>query len=171
MWLQGQPNEAVAEAVSQLKAGEVDLGHRHIRRVVVRTHSANIGVAASWNQIMIEEETAAYWLITETDVVFTAGALAEVAHKMRYARSYCECLLSDWLFDYRWSSWYNSSCLWGLGGDPVSQYATFVVTQKALAAAGWFDENFWPAYSEDCDYTTRLLLAVCCSLLTVSCRN
>ena len=87
MCLQGQPNEAVAQAVSQLKSGEVDLGHKHIRRVVVHTHSANIGVASSWNQVMLEEQTAAYWLLTETDVIFAAGALAEVAHKMRYERS------------------------------------------------------------------------------------
>eukprot|EP00933_Yihiella_yeosuensis_P025085 TRINITY_DN19463_c0_g1_i2.p1 TRINITY_DN19463_c0_g1~~TRINITY_DN19463_c0_g1_i2.p1 ORF type:complete len:237 (+),score=32.74 TRINITY_DN19463_c0_g1_i2:207-917(+) len=34
----------------------------------------------------------------------------------------------------------------------------FVLTRRAVASAGLFDENFWPAYAEDLDYLNRLKL-------------
>mmetsp|Transcript_12742 Transcript_12742/g.53925 ORF Transcript_12742/g.53925 Transcript_12742/m.53925 type:complete len:409 (-) Transcript_12742:309-1535(-) len=40
-------------------------------------------------------------------------------------------------------------------------YASFVLTLEGAKRVGPFDENFWPAYAEDCDYWLRVQLAGC----------
>lgn len=40
-------------------------------------------------------------------------------------------------------------------------YSSFVLTKQGIKRIGPFDENFWPAYAEDCDYWYRAQLASC----------
>lgn len=40
-------------------------------------------------------------------------------------------------------------------------YSSFVITREGMRRIGPFDENFWPAYAEDCDYWFRALLVGC----------
>lgn len=40
-------------------------------------------------------------------------------------------------------------------------YSSFVLTKQGIRRIGPFDENFWPAYAEDCDYWYRAQLASC----------
>lgn len=40
-------------------------------------------------------------------------------------------------------------------------YSSFVLTKEGVKRIGPFDENFWPAYAEDCDYWYRAQLASC----------
>lgn len=47
-----------------------------------------------------------------------------------------------------WADAHSAACVWGLCGDPVSQYASFVITARSIREVGYFDENFWPAYGE-----------------------
>jgi len=37
-------------------------------------------------------------------------------------------------------------------------YSAFILTQSGLDRVGYFDENYFPAYSEDCDHVRRLIL-------------
>jgi len=37
-------------------------------------------------------------------------------------------------------------------------YSAFILTQSGLDRIGYFDENYFPAYSEDCDHVRRLVL-------------
>jgi len=45
------------------------------------------------------------------------------------------------------------------GINASSHYCCFVVTKSAIEKIGYFDEEFYPAYYEDCDYDYRLKLA------------
>ena len=40
-------------------------------------------------------------------------------------------------------------------------YSSFAITLEGVRKIGPFDENFWPAYAEDCDYWFRSLLVGC----------
>ena len=40
-------------------------------------------------------------------------------------------------------------------------YSSFAMTRYGIRNIGPFDENFWPAYAEDCDYWFRALLVGC----------
>jgi len=40
-------------------------------------------------------------------------------------------------------------------------YSSFAITRVGIQKIGPFDENFWPAYAEDCDYWFRALLVGC----------
>jgi len=137
-------NSETDALMEQLLHGSIDLGHNHIRSVVDHHHDNNLGFSAGVNQIVLAAPDAAYWLVVSNDVKFRPGSLAEIATKMADT-----------------ADPHSSSCVWGLVGDPVSQYASFVITPKAIQAVGYFDENFWPAYGEDCDYTVRLAHAEC----------
>ena len=84
---------------------------------------------------------AKFWMLVNNDIVFRKGRLAQV-------------MLDP-------TSKQSSGCLWGLVGDKNSPCAVFILTARALKLVGLFDENFWPAYAEDCDYTARLVRAKC----------
>lgn len=94
----------------------------------------NIGVAAAWNLGIKVTPAAAWWAITNDDIVFASGDLASLVETM---------------------------------ADPAPRvvtldgFAAFGINRAALAIAGWFDENYHPAYVEDCDYERR------CALLDV----
>ena len=45
------------------------------------------------------------------------------------------------------------------GINAHSHYCCFIVTQAAIDKIGYFDETFYPAYYEDCDYDYRLRMA------------
>lgn len=47
-------------------------------------------------------------------------------------------------------------CLFNFEG-----YSSFVLTREGVHKVGPFDENFWPAYAEDCDHWFRAQLAKC----------
>ena len=40
-------------------------------------------------------------------------------------------------------------------------YSCFSITRAGIKRIGPFDENFWPAYSEDCDYWFRARVVGC----------
>ena len=40
-------------------------------------------------------------------------------------------------------------------------YSSFGITRSGVRRIGPFDENFWPAYAEDCDYWFRAILVGC----------
>lgn len=91
----------------------------------------NLGVAASWNLIIKTTPMAPWWLIVNSDVRFAPGDLARLADAMET----CDGLV--------------------LGNG----FSAFGISRQAVAAVGWFDENFVPAYCEDNDYAYRCRLA------------
>ena len=102
--------------------------------LVLRLHHlrmpSNMGVATSWNLIIKSLPFAEHWVIVNDDVVFEAGALAE----MDYARERDQVLFFD----------------------VTPNWAAFCIGDKVIESVGLFSELFYPAYFEDTDYERRL---------------
>jgi|SRR5579871_102643 len=94
----------------------------------------NLGVAASWNLILREGFAAGHQrvFIGSNDTVLRPGSLAAA-------------LAAPTEPDVR--VWFLCS------------HNFFLIDQRAIADVGWFDENFYPAYKEDQDYSYRMRLA------------
>jgi GT2 family glycosyltransferase len=93
----------------------------------------NMGVAASWNWIM-KNNPADYWLLVGNDIQLTSGDLRKID---KFARAHP---------DYA-----TMPANWG--------HSLFTMTPIGVEGVGYFDENYYPAYSEDQDWMYRLKLA------------
>ena len=104
----------------------------HTDWIVKESAFGNLGVAGSWNQCakMFPEEQA--WLLMNDDAYFLPGYLKKIQD------TYCEHPLEPIIH-------LNNS----------NAYYCFVWTQVGKSTFGEFDENFWPAYYEDCDMRVR----------------
>lgn len=97
-------------------------------RVVSMRH--NVGVSASWNSIIKLTPLSPWWAIVNSDLEFNPGELQKLIDTMEG-------------FD-------------GIG--KMLGLAAFGISKAAVSKAGWFDENFVPAYCEDNDYAYRCQL-------------
>lgn len=139
-------NQRVHATLEQLQLENLSSGpgRAYIGEIVQLYRIRNLGFSAGVNKIVLATPLAKFWIIANNDVAFHPGRLEEIAQVMHDAEST-----------------QSQSCLWGLVGQEHSPYSTFVLMPRALRAVGFFDENFWPAYAEDCDYTARLVRANC----------
>lgn len=109
-----------------------------VRNVTVIRHP-NAGVAASWNEI-IQLFPSPWWMIVNNDIAFSPGDLGKMAQTVEEGTVGCP-------------------------GDPVGMVmgnhgaSWFAVTSRGMQDVGLFDENFYPAYLEDCDWHHRARLA------------
>lgn len=94
----------------------------------------NLGVAASWNWIIRNDPEADYWLLVGNDIQLSPGDLAKMDRFIREHPEYA-----------------TVPANWG--------HSLFAVTRAGLKGVGYFDESFYPAYSEDQDWMYRLSLA------------
>jgi GT2 family glycosyltransferase len=94
----------------------------------------NLGCAGSWNWIMRNYPEAAYWLFVGNDIQLAPGDLAKMDAFIRAHPDYVTCPAN-----------------WG--------HSLFAITQAGIDRIGYFDGNFWPAYSEDQDHMYRVKLA------------
>lgn len=97
----------------------------------------NLGVAASWNLIVKATPMAKWWCIVNSDVEFMPGDLDRLTAQIT--------------------------------SDPrtfafLATLTAFGLTPEVHEAAGWFDENYVPAYGEDNDFVRRCSLAGIASL-------
>lgn len=102
--------------------------------VVLSPHQ-NLGVAASWNLIIKSTPRAPWWALVNFDLRFAPGDLGRLAAFMDEAV--------------------------GTEKEGVAQLASFAafgLHPSAIDRAGWFDENFVPAYCEDNDFVWRCQL-------------
>jgi len=112
----------------------LDQLQRTMKNLVVLEPGENLGCAASWNRVMREFPTAEYWLFAGNDIMFADGDLAKIDKFVQDHPHYATCPAN-----------------WG--------HSLFAITQVGLDKIGWFDENFWPAYSEDQDHMYRVKLS------------
>lgn len=92
----------------------------------------NLGVAGSWNYFLREYD-APYYLICGSDIQFAPGDLEKID---RFASAHPD-----------------EAIMFGNHG-----YSLFALTRRGVELIGYFDENFYPAYLEDCDHSYRLKL-------------
>jgi len=131
----GQPNAEVCAWTARMRKSPPN----HVKQVSVVTYRENLGCAAAWNTIMLQNQQSPWWLIVNADVSFRPGTLRTIASHV-------------------WAGLLAST---PGGRDPVCNWlfhgwSAFALANRALHRVGTFDENFWPAYSEDCDYQARL---------------
>lgn len=91
----------------------------------------NLGCGPSWNHI--SQNAPPPWFFSGSDMKFLPGSLA--------------------LLDKALDANPDASVIMAY------HYSAFLLTSKAIEMAGLFDENFYPAYFEDCDHYRRLMLA------------
>jgi GT2 family glycosyltransferase len=96
--------------------------------VTIAQQQSNLGVAASWNLGI--RENPGPWIIANSDIYLRdESAISIIVSKLNEFDLVIACCLS-----------------------------LFGIKREAIEKAGTFDENFWPAYNEDLDYVTRLVL-------------
>jgi GT2 family glycosyltransferase len=111
---------------------ELTLGSSFNYDAWVTTPRYNMGVAASWNYIIKSNIKDPYWLIVSDDVWFAPGDLAKIVEAADvYAK------------------------LGNIGKIHCFSDCAFVMFPHGVRTVGWFDENFYPAYCEDCDWNRR----------------
>lgn len=96
---------------------------------------SNLGVAASWNMIIKSYLLAPYWVITNHDISFTPGFLKELVEKSKQP---------------------DIGVVFGRAGECGGAYELFLIKDQTIQKCGLFDENCYPAYCEDYDYSIRL---------------
>ncbi|MEB3264404.1 MAG: hypothetical protein VKJ66_08545 [Synechococcus sp.] len=104
-----------------------------VAQVRVARPFGNLGVAASWNQVLTGFPQAPFTLLVNNDVVFAPGVLQEALACLNPARAQFLPLL-----------------------PPPQEFSAFALTALAWDRVGLFDESFYPAYCEDLDYADRL---------------
>jgi GT2 family glycosyltransferase len=131
-----EPTVAVCEALA---------GSDHVRH---HDHRVNRGVSRSWNDGILAsyDDGADVVVVANDDIRFGDGDLDRLADKAAAHRER-----------------YVVSCagphLRHRGRLPSHGFACFAINPIALATIGCFDENFFPAYCEDQDYSRRARLA------------
>lgn len=122
-------NPGVNGACNQIQAKDIPNGSL-FDQVHVEVRK-NLGCGPSWNHIF--KNYPGPWMITGSDIAFLPGSLA--------------------LFDDTAEKNPDAGMVMGDG------YNVFLMTQMALDKVGFLDENFYPAYYEDCDHWRRAVLS------------
>jgi GT2 family glycosyltransferase len=110
--------------------------HEFVSELKICHLPTNIGVSGAWNMIIKSYLMAPYWIITNDDVSFTEGFLKEMV---------TEAIDEE------------VGIVHGYGGDfGDGAWDLFLIKDWVIQSHGLFDENLYPAYCEDADYTMRL---------------
>lgn len=91
----------------------------------------NAGCAGAWNETIKLFPNAPYWVLVNNDIQFAPGDLARMAEACREDKPMPGCFYAN-----------HGASFWA-------------VTERGVAEVGLFDENFYPAYLEDCDWSRR----------------
>jgi GT2 family glycosyltransferase len=118
------------------------LANEHIKNFHIIDHP-NAGVAGSWNEI-IKLFPAPWWMISNNDIMFGPGDLEKMARE-------ADTLTGDWPVMQEFNeAMHRVGKLYGNHGASF-----FVITAYGVDKVGLFDENIYPAYLEDCDWSRR----------------
>jgi GT2 family glycosyltransferase len=94
----------------------------------------NMGFGAALNLVIRANIKAPWWMFVNDDIVFGRGDLARMDSEMSAATGPVMRTLA------------------GCG------FSAFAINAAAVERVGWFDENFYPAYCEDSDWSWRAIL-------------
>lgn len=108
-------------------------GHPLIEAVEIARPFGNLGVAASWNQILTAFPDAPVALLSNNDVCFAPGVLAAALERIDTRQPQFLSLLPG-----------------------PQEFSAFLITALTWNRIGLFEEHFYPAYHEDLDYRDRL---------------
>jgi GT2 family glycosyltransferase len=99
---------------------------------VIFESGKNVGVAASWNTMLTDMKANGYdyGLILNDDIVLSER-IKEIHDYLKHDIEFAR-ITNDW--------------------------SVFLISLKVFSKVGLFDEKFFPAYFEDCDYQYRMKL-------------
>ena len=129
-------NQGYMQPNSQVSHIINNAANANVKEFVVKEYIVNIGVSGSWNYGLMNMECP-YNLIVNSDVSFSSNTLSKIHDIMSRQNNICTLLQ------------------FGI------QMSAFAITRSTFCTIGPFDENMWPAYSEDCDYYKRLAQQSC----------
>lgn len=109
-------------------------------KIEILNSGKNIGVASSWNYFLKNYE--GILIICNDDIEFYPDSLEHLMN----------CYYSN-------KDISNVGMVTIRGINAHSHYGCFILTKVATDTVGFFDEEFYPAYYEDCDYDRRLTLS------------
>jgi len=107
-----------------------EIEHEFIKKIKVCHLPANIGCSGAWNLIIKTHMMDPYWIIVNHDIAFSPGLLEEMVQNAK-----------------------NNE--YGIIKGSEGQWDMFLLKDYVVQQCGLFDENFYPAYVEDCDYYIR----------------
>jgi tetratricopeptide (TPR) repeat protein len=107
------------------------IDHEFIENIKVCHLPANIGCSGAWNLIIKTHMMDPYWLMASHDIAFSPGFLKEMV---------------------KIQSEHDNV---GIVKGTEAQWDMFLLKDWVVQKCGLFDENFYPAYVEDCDYYIR----------------
>jgi GT2 family glycosyltransferase len=109
------------------------IDHKFIKQIKVCHLPSNIGCSGAWNLIIKCYMMCPYWIIANHDICFSPGLLENMVNSSE-----------------------NEDI--GIVKGKKFQWDLFLIKDFVIQECGLFDENFYPAYVEDCDYHIRLML-------------
>lgn len=125
-------DEEIGTLVIIDNGGVVDPGHLPPgARLIKPGH--NLGVGASWNLVIQVTPKARWWMLANHDISFAPQDLARLRDHMESQGELGMVAL-------------------------LGTFSAFGIDRHAVKKAGFFDENFHPAYFEDNDYDYRCRL-------------
>lgn len=116
--------------------------------VLIAGNGRNMGCARYWNDglVLAQERNADVIIITNNDIWFSPGDVDKMALKsIQCPGNYMISVAGIHVGRNQW--------------EPSHGHCCFALNPISLEKIGYFDENFWPAYLEDCDYWYRSTLA------------
>jgi hypothetical protein len=122
--------DEITEELNQL----VNIKNNFIEKIKVCHLPSNLGVADSWNLIIKSYMMEPYWIICSNDVSFTPGLLKEMVEKSKNE---------------------EVGIVQPNGHKGLGSYEFFLLKDFVVEKCGLFDENLYPAYSEDVDYILK----------------
>lgn len=116
--------------------------------VLIGGDGRNLGCARYWNDgiVLAQERGADVTIICGNDIWFSAGDIDKLALKSIHCpENYMISAAGIHVGRNQWEPSHGHSC--------------FALNPISLEKIGYFDQNLWPAYLEDCDYWYRSTLA------------
>lgn len=104
----------------------------YINKITVTHLPHNIGCSGAWNLIIKCYMMCPYWIIANHDICFSPGMLEQFVKSSQKTDI-------------------------GIVKGKEFQWDVFLIKDTVIQECGLFDENFYPAYVEDCDYHIRLM--------------
>ncbi len=112
--------------------------------LVLLRFSTNLGCSTGVNNPLFTHPTAPHWLIANYDVAYPSGVLDVMGKELeKTIERYPDLAVLTYGYIYG-------------RGKLENPWSNFVMTSCAVASAGVWDENIFPAYYEDDDFRDRI---------------
>ena len=127
--------------------------HEYEDKKIVIKPEGNLGVARSWNKFVREfsDNDNNILIISNDDVEFYPDCIEKMVNA--YYDNIDNLTIG----------------IFGANDNPGNLYSCFILNKGVYSRVGEFDETFFPAYYEDCDYNYRMKLLGINTLMVEGC--